>query len=235
MPKFAVYYIPQADDPFYQLGTQILGYDVRARQTVVAPSEREEILGSNGETWTMISRPYGFHMTICEAFDCHWTAIPRVEQELADLLQCFDPSHPLVLQQKGDHPIGIWGEEGNHSIVLLYEPNTLLRVIHTLLVARLTPFGIGSGFLKNYLRYPEKELPPHLRQQIRLFSSPTVFENWHPHFTLLNPYTGKEAIVMASRFTQFFQAYSQITIQTICLLIQDDNETNWQIYHEFSR
>jgi hypothetical protein len=62
-----------------------------------------------------------------------------------------------------------------------------------------------------------------------------VFENWYPHFTLLNPYTGPSVAAMASRLAELFHAYSPLTLQTICLLIQDDNETNWQIYQEFHR
>jgi hypothetical protein len=235
MPKFAVYYVPQADDPFYQAGSGLLGYDVRTCQIAVPSPEQAATLGSNGKTWTTMSRPYGFHLTICEALDCHWTAIPRIEQEVTALLGCFDPNHLFVLRQKNDHPIGIWGNEGHHSLVLLYEANRTLHLFHTLLVARLTSFGIGSGFLKRYLIHPEQELPSHSRQQIRLFSSPTVFENWYPHFTLLNPYTGPSVAAMASRLAELFHAYSPLTLQTICLLIQDDNETNWQIYQEFHR
>jgi len=119
--------------------------------------------------------------------------------------------------------------------VLLYEPNMSLRMLHTLLVARLTPLGTGSDFLKHYLTHPEKELQPHARQQIRFFSSPTVFENWHPHFTILNPYTSEEMIATASHFAQLFQSYRQVTVPTICLLIQENNEANWQIYQEFRR
>jgi hypothetical protein len=235
MPKFAVYYIPQADDPFYQLGTQILGYDVRACQTAASSPELQEFPGSDSGTWTTVCRPYGFHLTISEALDCDWASIPGMEQELADLLSCFDPNHPFLLQQKDDHPVGIWGEERSNSIVLLYEPGMSLRLFHTLLVARMTAFGTGSDFLRRYLTHPERELPLHLRQQIRFFFSPTVFENWYPHFTLLNPYTGDEVLSMASHFAQLFQLYKQVTVQTICLLIQSDDEANWQIYQEFHR
>jgi hypothetical protein len=235
MPKFAVYYIPQANDPFYQVGTSILGYDVRTRQAVAPSSELEESLGRGWQTWTTVCRSYGFHVTICEALDCHWTTIPRVEQELADLLKCFDPSRPFVLERRDDRPIGIWGEEASKSLVLLYEPNTPLRMLHTLLVARITPLGIGSDFLRRYLTHSYRELPTHQEQQIRLFSSPTVLENWYPHFTVLNPYTGEEAMAMASRLAQLFQSYRQITVQTICLLIQESKEANWQIYREFRR
>lgn len=235
MPKFAVYYIPQTDDPFYQLGTQVLGYDVRARQSVAASSELEEVLGEGRQSWTTVCRPYGFHVTICEALDGHWATIPRVEQKLADLLKCFDPSRPFVLERRDERLVGIWGEESSKSLVLLYEPNTSLHLLHTLLVARLTPLGTGSGFLKRYLTHPEKKRPLYEVQQLRLFSSPKVLENWHPHFTLLNPYTGGEAPAMASRLAQLFQSYSHVVVSTICLLIQEHHEANWQIYQEFSR
>jgi hypothetical protein len=51
MPKFAVYYIPEADDEnskyfkFYHLGSSILGYDVRAGEPVPMPSELRAKLG----------------------------------------------------------------------------------------------------------------------------------------------------------------------------------------------
>ena len=32
MAYFALYYVPPADHPFYQLGSQMLGYDVRTGQ-----------------------------------------------------------------------------------------------------------------------------------------------------------------------------------------------------------
>jgi hypothetical protein len=235
MPKFAVYYIPQADDPFYQVGSSILGYDVRARQSVTTSPKLEEVLGRDKETWTTISRPYGFHLTICEALDCHWATIPRVEQELADLLKCFDPSHPFVLERRDDQPVGIWGEEASKGLVLLYEPNTTLRLLHTLFVARIAPLAIGSDFLRRYLTHAQRELPAHLAQQVRLFSSPPVLDNWYPHFTVLNPYTGRDAMAMASYLAQLFEEYRQITVQTICLLVQENNEANWQIYREFCR
>ena len=187
------------------------------------------------EAWTTVSRPYGFHLTISDAIDYHWSAIPLVERELADLLRCFDPAHPFTLQQRNDGPVGIWGETGRNSLVLLYEPNECLRMFHTLIVARINPLGIGSGFLKRYLAHPELEQQPHMAQQIRLFYSPTVFDNWRPHFTLLNPYTGGEVSLMASRLEQLFKSYTQITMHTVCLLIQRDDEANWEIYQEFHR
>ena len=76
MPKFAVYYVPQADDPFYGLGTSVLGYDIRAHTSVALSSDLREVFGSFDTGWTVLSRPYGFHLTITEAIECSWTTIP---------------------------------------------------------------------------------------------------------------------------------------------------------------
>jgi len=235
MPKFAVYYIPQADDPLYRLGTQLLGYDIRARTSAPLPSDIRESLGSFDVAWTTISQPYGFHLTISDAIDCHWATIPSVERELADLFACFDSAHPFLLQRRSERPVGIWGETGKNSLVLLYKPNEHLRMLHTLLVARINPLGTGSDYLKRYLAQPDQEMPPHQVQQLRLFYSRVVLDNWYPHFTLLNPYTGEDAILMASRLAHLFTPYEQITVDTVCLLIQSDDETNWHIYREFRR
>jgi hypothetical protein len=233
MPKFAVYYIPQADDPFYRLGTSIVGYDVRSRASVALPADLQERLGPFDTNWAMISHRYGFHLTITDALNCSWAVLPQVEHELADLLGCFNPTHPFMLYRPSERSVGIWGETGKHSLVLLYKPNEYLRMLHTLFVARINPLGQGSSFLKRYLAHPEQERPPHEIQQTRLFYSPTVLDNWYPHFTLLNPYTGSEPGLMASRFAQLFEPYTQFIVQTVCLLVQMDDEDNWHIYREF--
>ncbi len=153
MPKFAVYYVPQANEPFYRLGTALLGYDVRAQTTVALPADLQRTLAPFDPAWTTIARPYGFHLTITEAIMCHEAVILRVEQELADLLACLDPAHPLLLH-RAEHPLGIWGEPGKYSLVLRYEPNASLRMLHTLLVARITPLGYSSSFVQHAATHP---------------------------------------------------------------------------------
>ncbi|GAC1472967.1 MAG: hypothetical protein NVS2B12_28360 [Ktedonobacteraceae bacterium] len=235
MPKFAVYCIPQGDDPFYRLGTHVLGYDVRARASVAMPPDIHDSLGHFDEAWVHASRPFGFHMTIGDAIDCAWSTIPLVERELANLLACFDPARPFTLQRPAHTTVGVWGETGRNTLVLLYEPGISLRMLHTLIVARINPLGTGTGYLQRYLMQPEQEIQPYKTQQMRMFHSPTIFENWYPHFTLLNPYTGEDVQHMASSLAHLFEPYSKLTVQTISLLVQGDDETNWHIYREFQR
>ncbi|HLZ62075.1 MAG TPA: DUF1045 domain-containing protein [Ktedonosporobacter sp.] len=235
MPKFAVYYIPPAIDPCYQLGTQILGYDVRTQRSVEMPPDLQEYFGQFHTGWTAESQPFGFHLTISDALDCNWATIPLVERELGDLLACFQPTTLFTLQRRDDHAVGIWGKPGRHTLVLLYEPNEYLRMLHTLITARINPLANGSGYLQRYLSHPERELPAHKVQQLRLFYSPTVLDNWYPHFTLLNPYTEEDVAEMAARLAQRFEPYKQFTLHSVCLLVQRDEEARWQIYREFHR
>lgn len=232
MPKFAVYYIPPAENELYQLASRILGYDVRARTTADMPPELHERFGGFDTAWVALAQPFGFHLTITDALDCQWSTLPLVERELANLLACFDSSHPFILTRREDIPVGVWGSSKQRTLVLLYEPNKYLGMLHALLVARINPLGIGTDYLRRYLAHPA-EAHSHRGQQIRLFHSPTILDNWYPHFTLLNPYTGGEIDTVTSLLTHLFEPYTQITMHSICLLTQMDGESNWHIYREF--
>ena len=52
---------------------------------------------------------------------------------------------------------------------------------------------------------------------------------------LLNPYTGSDPTSMASRLARVSETYSTLTIQSLCLLVQERNDANWIIYREVSR
>src|SRR5258708_12983813 len=105
MPKFAVYFIPQADDPFYQLGTQILGYDVREKRRVTVPATLLAGLGEIDPSWVSEALPFGFHLTICDALDCDWATIPLVELRSADLLSCFNTTSPFTFHPRPENPV----------------------------------------------------------------------------------------------------------------------------------
>ena len=89
MPKFAIFYVPQASDLCYQLGSQLLGYDMREQRDRELSPELQHYFEQFDAAWTAESQPYGFHLTISDALDCSWTTIPQVERELAGLLACF--------------------------------------------------------------------------------------------------------------------------------------------------
>jgi hypothetical protein len=234
MPKFAVYFIPAENDPFYQLGSQILGYDVRRRRLVTTPATVTAELGELDPNWVTEAVHFGFHLTICDALDCDWATIPNIERRLEDLLFCFGPDSVFTLQRRRERPVGIWQSGSGHCLALLYEPNVTLSILHALLVGCINPMGKGSGYLQEYLK-GSASIRPHTAKQVQLFSSPNILDNWTPHFTLLNPYAGSDPPSMALRLARLSEAYSTLTIQSLCLLVQERSDDNWFIYREVSR
>jgi hypothetical protein len=193
-------------------------------------------LGSVDDAWVAVARPYGFHITITDAIDCTWATIPLVERELEDLLHCFEAAHAFTLQQRQDHPVVAWGTPRQEIIVLLYDANDYLKMLHTLLVARLHPLGTGSGYLQRALAEPPPTTQPlHLRQRTRLFYSPTVFDSWQPHFTLFNPYTASDQDRVTRVMAALFRPFASLTVRSLCLLVQAEPQGQWQIYREVRR
>jgi 2'-5' RNA ligase len=235
MPKFAIYFVPAADDPFYQLGTQILGYDVRNTAPASMRADLQDDFGRFDVKWVSLSRPFGFHVTICDALDCEWAKIALVERELKDLLGCFNPANEFVLFRDQETPIGVWGRSGAYCVTLLYRANAALSMLHALLIGRINPLGTGSDYLRDYLTKRRFSETLHRAQQLRLFASPYVLDNWHPHFTLLNPYTEADSTTMVSRFIRLSASYNRLAISSLCLLVQDHDQANWRIYREFYR
>ena len=239
MPKFAVYYIPRAEDEFYRRATEILGYDVRARKPVQMSEEQKECfhcLGDFVEDWVKDARPYGFHLTISDAIDFNFGDLPFIENEINDILNCFIPENHFTLQCRKNDFVTSWRVRNGDAVVLRYDPNDYLKVLHTLVVARIHTLGVGSGYLQRYLKDPSQYMEqPYLVHRIRKFYSPMVLDSYSPHFTLLNPYIGKDHYELSRLFSEMFGKFSEIRVDSICLLLQMSEDENWQIYREYKR
>jgi hypothetical protein len=234
MPRFAVYFVPKAGDSLYGFGTQILGYDGRARRSVrMSPSLQQE-LGKIEDSWVEHARPFGVHVTICDALDCDFATIPNVEARLLDLFDCFDPCTKFQLRRCNEQPVAIWGKTGAHSIVLRYDPSLELAMLHALLVGCINPLGQGTGYLRDLITGARTFDEPQ-RRKLRMFSSHTVLDSWKPHFTLLDPFSGTSPEAMASALARLTEEYQELTVDSVCLLVQEHEGTNWFIYREFLR
>ena len=233
MPKFAVYYVPPIDDDFYRLGTSILGYDVRARKPVQMPKQLQDRVGAVDPEWVKSAGRYGFHLTIGDAIDFNLGDIGSIEREITEILNCFGPDHFFTLQRRVEDFVTFWGKQ-KEIVVLRYDPNDYLKMLHTLIVARVNPLGVASVHFKSYLRDPKQyKNQPYRAHRIKKFYSPRVLDSYSPHFTLLNPYTGNDHDKLARVFSEMFGQYSSIKLESICLLVQMHTDEKWGIYKEF--
>lgn len=234
MPKFSVYYIPQAESDFYRLGTSILGYNVRAQSPTEMPLELHNQLGPFDPGWVQHARPYGFHLTIGDAIDFSLGSVLSIEHEIGDLLRCFEPGQSFSLQRRKDDFVTFWGRR-KEIVVLRYNANERLKLLHALIVARVNPLGLSSGYLREYLRHPSEYAErPHQAQRIQKFYAPFVLDEYAPHFTLMNPYDGKDRQGLEYALQEIFEPFSELHLESICLLVQMKSDEEWRIHREFS-
>lgn len=235
MPRFAVYYVPP-EDKFYRLGSQIVGYDIRACEPVTLGDDWKDLRDNFDEKWVEHARPFGFHLTISDAISFEGKIKDmkkEIEPEIESVLDCFNPDHQFKLTRRKDDFVTFWQKKGGEAVVLRYDPNNYLKLLSALIVSRVNPLGTGSGYLKRY-KSGSTAYRLHQVHRIRTFYSPYVFDDYSPHFTLLDPYTGNDHHRLTQIFSEKFQPFSHITVDTICLLFQKEKDKKWEICREFN-
>ena len=207
--RFAVYLVPSAEDAFYQLGSAVLGYDVRAARPVPRLPEVEP-------EWTAKAGQYGFHLTLLEAFECDVRRFPEIEAEIERVCACIAPTSRLHL---GGARTEVWDDDT--VIVRRFDASTPVLVLHTLLLARLAPFVTGSSFERMTQRDPKRYSEAYERARLHLFHTPRGLDTWEPHFTLVEPYTGMDVHDLAAHLDDRFEPYPTLELGTVTLLRQD--------------
>jgi putative phosphonate metabolism protein len=96
-PRYAIYYVPAANDPLYLLGARALGYDGFSGDAVDFPTEITRRVSDWLEV-TTDPRKYGFHATLKAPFAL---AGGRSEAEMLEAFGAFTapatPAMPLVV------------------------------------------------------------------------------------------------------------------------------------------
>jgi hypothetical protein len=59
-----------------------------------------------------------------------------------------------------------------------------------------------------------------------------MLDGWNPHFTLMMPYKGSQPGPMRVALGKLFPP-EPLPVQTICLLVRDDNELFYRLHREF--
>ena len=236
MARFGVYYVPPGDNDFYRFGSQLVGYDIREQKDLEAPSDFATAVSPFEPTWNRKAKPYGFHLTIGDAIDCKDDDLVKVEEELEELVHCFCPKrHPFLLTLRREKPISFW--QGGTVVVLEYAANEHLQAFHDLVVARINPIGSGSGALTR-LEESASHHEDYKVARIRKFFRAYILSSWAPHFTVLNPYGGRETENLQKYLLKKFcapQGSLELMVESLCLVVQYDGASRFSIYKEISR
>lgn len=229
MAKFAVYFIPPADSAFYQHGTDILGYDVRAGKFLEPDNATRAALPEFDPRWVQRPQTYGFHVTVGYTLYFELDRLPDIELEMEKAIQCFVGKDDLILTPDPHERVQLWNDE---VLVLNYTPTPTLQMLHTLLVARVNPLGITSNIAQHYAQRDTGNLDAVAVERVRQYYSPYVFDNWKPHFTLMQPYSGEKLDAMRPVLDSLFDKEA-IAVHSIALLLMDDAENSYRLHREF--
>ncbi|MBL6989779.1 MAG: hypothetical protein ISR65_08370 [Bacteriovoracaceae bacterium] len=237
MPKFALYYVPPCEgelEEFYRLGSSLLTYDVR-KNLELDPNEHFKSFKSD---WTKLSQEYGFHVTIGDAINFSLDVLPQIEKEIEDILKVLNPSKKWLLTPKTDAFVGLRGED-KEIIVLNYDANTYLQLFHTMVVCKLHPCGTGSLYSdrKRVGSKKSDNRPSYIDNKVDIFHTNTGLDDYRPHFTLFNPYRYPDIGSVQNKLQKMFAPFCQksIEVETISLLVQDNDTSQFRIIREFCR
>jgi hypothetical protein len=229
MPRFAVCYVPPSHSPFYRLATGIIRHDVRAGRLVSENNAIRAQIPGFSERFVERTQLVGLHCTVVGPYDCRRGDLPAIELEIRTCLGMLDPQTRLSIRNHEEF-VAFWGKD-RQIVALQYDPNTALVILHTLLLTRLIALLGYAPRLKamqqaaHHVGYENKRLIH--------FGSPHVLDGYHPHFTLLYPYTGNTHEHIAALLQGVFGGFKEHVWDSICLLTQDKAGQRWRIHTEF--
>ncbi len=218
--RFAVYLCPPAGSEYYRLGSQTLGYDVRARQEVPLPADiRPE--------WQTQAGPYGFHLTLVEGFYCAAESLPDIETELRACMASLSPAVKLSL-----HGGQVEAWRGGRLLAQVFRPSPGLLMLHAFLLARLARFVTHSPFSDEVLAHPERYASPWERARLKLLHTPRGLDGYEPHYTLADSYGGSpvQAEALRARLDALLAPWAEQCYDAVALFVKPEGEARWQLW-----
>jgi hypothetical protein len=228
MAKFAVYTVPPADSLLYQRGSEILGYDVRTGEFLPEQNATRTALPEFDSRWIAQPQTYGFHMTTGYSLFYDPAMLPQIEGEIEVILGCFGRDVVFELSPAAD-PLPFWHD---NIVVLHYQPNSAMLMLHTMLTARVNPYGTSSNVSQSYAAKAPHELDLVKATRVRHFYTPYMLDGWIPHFSLMYPYEGQQLQQMKAALLGLFPP-QKLVVTSICLLIRGDKDTHYRLHREF--
>jgi len=221
-PRYAIYYIPAASDPLYQLGAQALGYDGFTGNDVNFPREITQHISDWFEV-TTDPRKYGFHATLKAPFAL---APGRTE---ADLLKAFSafaaPATPEISL--------IVGSISSFIAVIPAMPSVELSALAQTCVEAFDPFRAPLTDHDRARRRPDR-LTERQRCYLDRWGYPYVAEEFRFHMTLTGslPHQRHEVIVPMLRALFAGITATRRPIDRIALFYQPDAPSRFRIIAE---
>lgn len=225
MPRFGVFFVPPARSPFFRLGTSVIGYDARQEAPTHADNFIRAQLPNFDEDY--IKRPYkhGIHCTVVAPQVCRTGDLTAISYEIERCLNCFAQETQFILDASSEL-VDFWGKK-QQIVVLKYQANPAMLMLHTLLIAQLISYAMPKTTLPT-------QSAPHEYHRIHHFNMPFLFDGFTPHFTLMFPYKGTQHQELQDTLYSIFGQFQHLLVDSLCLMTQPDKKSHWSIYKEYA-
>lgn len=218
--RFAVCLCPPAASALYQLGSRVLGYDLRASRSCSLP----DFLRPEWQA----AVPLGFHLTLSEAYPLPEEALAPAERELRWLCACFSPETTLRLSRGR---VEVWPApshgEDTQRLVLALNASPALHALHGLLAGRLSRYA--SAPPPELLPPPGAALPGYQRARLSVLKTPRGLDTWQPHFTLVPGYSGRDPEGLRTSLASRFGAHGEQTYSALTLATLRPGDSGWRV------
>jgi len=222
--RFGLYFIPEGE--LYETGSRVLGFDIRRQQSVVMPDFIEP-------AWTALAREYGFHITITDAIEADSSQLPTIAQRVKEVLACLRPDNDYVLRKDR---VGFWSPASDQAAVRL-RPNRNVELLHDVLVATIHPLGRGSDYFERFMDDGAQYFSnsPAQVEKTRHFFAPYIFEEFIPHFTCINPFTGtiSQRQQLERDLQHTFVDVDELHFDTLCMVAKEADKATYRLIETF--
>lgn len=231
MPMFAVYYVPPADHPLYQIASQMMGYDVRAG-TFWPPENPLWTQFSMPVTpeWVAEAQSFGFHVTIGHALAFDAARLDEISREIEQILALFDPQKPFTLT-----PADPYLRSTGRSMTLYYHANPAFMMFHALIIARVHTLATTSPMADATAAGEYPDLPAFYARRVETYKHITLLDDWFPHLRIFSGCDAPQPEPIQEEMLALLPPPAPLTVESICLLIKNDGASHFHLYHEYYR
>ena len=219
---FAVYFVPPKGSPLYQLGSQVLGYDVRQGAGVStdwAPKVGE-------------AANFGFHLTVCDAlYFLNEEEVALAAHEVAFIAKDYAPFELVRLRVASQFP-------DEHSVAIVGDdPSGTLEALHCEFVTRVYRRAAASNYSLGKAAPTRDDNLRRAELMIRRFRAPYILQRYRPHFTLLTSVESEEREEFTARLQGLLALHLpslQIRVDKLSLMGKLPGNSAWRLVRDVS-
>lgn len=215
MPRYAIFFVPLAEDPLNSAAAKWLGRDVFTGAKVNRPSLVDGIDLAQFDALTASARRYGFHGTLKAPFEL---AAGKTVQELETKLEAYCQTlQPFVL------PKFEVGQLGAFFALRPKEASEPLKELASNIVRDFDAFRAPLADKDIARRNPDK-LNESQRDNLFSWGYPYIFNDFRFHMTLTNPVPDALAPAFRSALLAHFAPHIEEAREVLSLALYEEPE-----------